>query len=705
MLTQESLDLYKETSEAYTAIMTARIDEFKQDLDKIALQFRENIKLEDRNYHLKTYKQVFVGSDAVDYLIKSEAASSRQDAVELGKALQQMNIFEHVLRDHGFEDEFFFYRMLEDNERGGTIDEKTGQKVKWSKFLGGKSVSEDSHSPWQPSFPKPDFANLNPKDEHVASHVWPLDSFNTTLLDHVHPPDWNDPKPNKIDGSSTYDMVCIGAGVGGLVTAASAAGVGAKVAMIEANLLGGDCLNVGCVPSKAIIHSANLAHTVKGDIKRLEAAGIFLDPNAVNVDFEKVMERVRKIRAQISHHDSAERFKNLGVEVYIGRAKFGSERSVIVNGRTLHFKKAVIATGAYPALIPMEGLKELHKKSLSTDTTEVKPIVMTNETFFNMTKQPKRLGVIGAGVIGMELAQAMRRLGTYVTIFGRSGKVLQKEDEDMSAIVKEQMMKDGVTFNLSISKYKKIVLNGNVLDNGYPEMEMTVVEKGSETIETTYTFDALLVAAGRRPNVTGMDLELAKVEYDSSRGLIVNDKLQTTNARVFGVGDCCSQFKFTHAADFMARTVIRNALFFGKGKKSDLLIPYATFTSPEIASVGLYGRDLEELGIEYRVFEKHFKDNDRAICDDTTEGFIRFRIDAKTDAILGCSVVGAGAGNMIGEVTLAMESGTGMGAMANVIHPYPTTSEVIRQTGDVYNKTKLTKTVKSLLRGIVKLQI
>jgi len=676
--------------------------EFRISIDEIAKQFKENVGLEDRKFRLKTYKQVFVGSEAVDYLIDNGTVSSRQDAVDLGKALQSMNLFEHVHRDHDFEDEHFFYRMLAENERGAyAVDEKTGEKVKWSKFLGGQSVSGDNHSPWQPNFPKSDLAALNPKDVHAVSHMWPLDSHNTKLLDHVHPPDWNDPKANKSDGSSTYDVICIGAGVGGLVTAAGAAGVGAKVAMIEENLLGGDCLNVGCVPSKAIIHSANLAHTVKGDIERLEAAGIFVDPSTVRVDFEKVMERVRKVRADISHHDSAERFTNLGVEVYIGRAVFNSERSVLVNGRTLHFKKAVIATGGYPTLIPMEGLKELWKKSIDADSTEARPIVTTNETFFNMTKQPKRLGVIGAGVIGLELAQAMQRLGTEVTVFGRSGKVLPKEDEDMSAIVKQQMIKDGISFSLAVSNYKKIETNGNVLDNGYPELKMTVVIDGFEHI---YEFDALLVAAGRRPNVTGMDLELAKVEYDTNKGLIVNDKLQTTNPRIFGVGDCCSQFKFTHAADFMARTVIRNALFFGKGRMSDLLIPYATFTSPEIASVGLYGKDLEELGIEYRVFEKHFKDNDRAICDDATEGFIRFRIDAKTDTILGCSVVGEGAGNMIGEVTLAMESGTGMGAMANVIHPYPTTSEVVRQSGDVFNKTKLTTTVKSLLRGIVKIQ-
>ena len=460
-----------------------------------------------------------------------------------------------------------------------------------------------------------------------------------------------------------------------------------------------------CVQTIAIIHSANMAHSVKGDMKRLEEAGIFVDPGTVKVDFEKVMERVRKIRAEISHHDSAERYSaELGVEVYIGRAKFTSEKTVIVNGRTLHFKRCVIATGGYPTLISMEGLKELHEKSTSVDPTDKpRPAVMTNETFFNMTKLPKHLVVIGAGVIGMELAQAMQRLGSQVTILGRSGKVLPKEDQDMAKIVKQQMIQDGVTFRLSVAQYKKIELTGKVLDNGYPEMRMTVLEKDKGE-DTTLLFDGLLIAAGRRPNVTGMDLELAKVEYDTKKGLLVNDKLQTTNSRIFGVGDCCSEFKFTHAADFMARTVIRNALFFGKGKMSDLLIPYATFTTPEIASVGLYGRDLEEQGIEYRIFEKHFKDNDRAICDDTREGFVRFRVDAKKDTILGCSIVGEGAGNMIGEVTLAMQSGTGLGALASVIHPYPTTSEVIRQSGDVYNKTKLTTTVKSLLRGIVKIQ-
>ncbi len=236
-----------------TKPMTVSTADFDKPLEALAAQFKKNVQVEDRTYRLKTYKQVFVGSEAVDYLVASGATATREDAVELGKALKEMYLFEHVLRDHDFEDDYLFYRFVGDNERGTyKIDERTGEKVKWSKFLGGDESKRTSegHPPWQPNLPKPDLEALNPKDVHVANHVWPMDAHNTTLLDHVHPPDWQDPAAHNKDGSSTYDLVVIGAGVGGLITAGGAAGVGAKVAMIEANLLGGDCLNVGCVPSK-----------------------------------------------------------------------------------------------------------------------------------------------------------------------------------------------------------------------------------------------------------------------------------------------------------------------------------------------------------------------------------------------------------------------------------------------------------------------
>ena len=485
--------------------------------------------------------------------------------------------------------------------------------------------------------------------------------------------------------------------------------------------MGGDCLNVGCVPSKALIHSANLAHKLRGDAEHLYDSGISIDggPDAVRVDFAKVMERVRRIRSEISHHDSAKRFtEELGIEVYFGRGRFSSSRTVVVNGRTLNFKKAVVATGGYPNLLPIPGLKELYDTSISRGINDVdegfgsegtapRPAVMTNETVFNLTSRPKSMVVIGSGVIGMELAQAMQRLGTNVTVLGRSGRVLPKEDEDLALLVKEQMEKDGVRFRLSVNEYKSIALTGKtpVDDNSLPEMILKIKEiLGGEAIESNITCDALLVAAGRRPNVTGMDLEMAGIQYDTSTGLIVTDMLRTTNSRVYGVGDCCSEYKFTHAADFMARAVIRNALFLGKERMSKLLIPYATFTSPEIASVGLYETDLKERKVEFKTFEKRFKDNDRALCDGNTTGMVRFRVDSGSGKILGATIVGSGAGNMISEITLAIQSGTTLGALASVIHPYPTTAEAVRQAGDLYNKEKLTTKVKGLLRGVIKIQ-
>jgi Domain found in Dishevelled, Egl-10, and Pleckstrin (DEP) len=232
------------------SIMNIPTTDFDEDLEDIAQQFKKNIKLADRSYRLKTYKQCFVGSEAVDYLVQSGATATRDDAVLLGNAFIEMHLIEHVLRDHPFKDDYFFYRFVGENERGNySIDEKTGESIKWGNFLGAAEAKRpsDDEEALQPRLPQPDLENLHPKDMHVAKHVWPMDKYNTTLLNHVHPPEWQDPNANNKDGTSTYDLVVIGAGVGGLITAAGSAGVGAKVAMIEENLLGGDCLNVGCV--------------------------------------------------------------------------------------------------------------------------------------------------------------------------------------------------------------------------------------------------------------------------------------------------------------------------------------------------------------------------------------------------------------------------------------------------------------------------
>lgn len=592
---------------------------------------------------------------------------------------------------NSFKDEELFYKFIGETERGGR-PKAGGKLVSWTDFISTPMKNDRNLTP---RLPDPNFDDTEQSTVHVQSSFWPLDDQNVKLLDNVRPPEWIGPQ---FDG--VYNLVVIGAGSGGLITSAGAAGFGAKVALIEANALGGDCLNVGCVPSKTLIHAANLAHTLKNR-GELEDAGISFEGD-VKVDFAQTMKRLRRVRAQISSNDSAERYtRKLGVDLYFGYAKFTSPSTLEVNGKTLTFRKAVVATGAYPAIPGIPGLKELHEESLAAMDNKPHPAVMTNESFFNMTDLPKRLGVIGSGVIGMEMAQAMQRLGSAVTVFGRSGRVLPKEDEDLSGIVKAQMEKDGVTFSLSVSKYIGVEMTGNVCEEGYKELRMKIEENGKER---EYLFDAVLVSAGRKPNVSDLGLERANVEYDTKAGLKVSDMLQTTNPKIYGVGDCCSAFKFTHAADFMARTVIRNVLFLGKDKMSNLLIPYATFTSPEIAHVGLYEADMKEKGIAYKTFEKHFDDNDRAIADGTTLGMVRIHVEEKSDKILGASICGENAGNMISELTLAIQSKTGLGALASVIHPYPTTAEAIRQAGDLYNRTRLTTIVKQVLRGIVKVQ-
>lgn len=590
-----------------------------------------------------------------------------------------------------FSDAYLFFKFIEDVHYGATKKHE-GRPLSWADLASSSSPTEDFIEPkWSNST----LDGSSDIPDHIYTPLWPLDEHNIKLLDNVHPPQWIEPV---FDG--TYNVIVIGAGSGGLVTSSGAAGLGAKVALIEANSLGGDCLNVGCVPSKSLIQAANLAHTVK-DRNSLEESGISLE-GSVTVDFAKTMKRLRRIRADISESDSATRYtRNLAVDVYFGYAKFASQSTIEVNGKTLKFRKAVIATGGHASIPAIPGLKELYQKSSAAAEHFPKPAVMTNETFFNLTALPTRLCVIGTGVVGMELGQAMQRLGSSVMMFGRSGKVLSNEDADLSGIVKEQMINDGVSFQLAVSKYICINVTGNVSNEGYEEIYMKTEENG-ETKE--YFFDAVLICTGRRPNVANLNLEAAGIMYNLKDGLKVNDMLQTSNTNVYGVGDCCSPYKFTHAADAMARIVIRNALFLGRAKMSNILIPYATYTYPEIAHVGLYEADMKVKNIRYRTFEKKFADNDRAICDGATQGLVRIHIEEKSDVIIGASIVGAGAGNMISEVTLAMQSKTGLLALSSVIHPYPTTGEAIRHVGLLYNKSRLTLTVKKVLRGIVRMQ-
>ncbi len=487
-----------------------------------------------------------------------------------------------------------------------------------------------------------------------------MDRYNRELVRSAHPAGRENPAP---DGR--YNLVVIGAGTAGLVTAAGAAGLGAKVALIEKHLMGGDCLNYGCVPSKTLIRASRAAAEVR-DAGRL---GVKV-PEGVEVDFGAVMERVRRVRAEISHHDSAERFAELGVDVYLGEGRFTGRKTVEVDGTTLDFTRAVIATGARAAVPSIEGL---------ADTG-----YLTNETVFDLTELPKRLAVVGAGPIGCELAQAFARLGAEVHLVHRNDRILNREDPKASELVGRALERDGLILHLSANT-KGARRKGDA--------KVLVVECGGK--EAEIVVDEILVGVGRAPNVEGLGLEEAGVDYDK-RGVKVDDRLRTTNKKVFAAGDVCMRYKFTHAADAAARIVIQNALFRGRKKLSALTVPWCTYTDPEVAHVGIYGHEAEDSGIAIDTYERDFADVDRAIADGEEDGFVKVHVKKGTDRILGATVVARHAGDMISEITLAMVSEVGLGTIASVIHPYPTQAEAIKQTGDAYNRTRLTPFVKKL---------
>lgn len=489
--------------------------------------------------------------------------------------------------------------------------------------------------------------------------VTPWDGYNQELVAQVHPPDWANPAP-----APRYNLVVIGAGTAGLVTAVGAAGLGAKVALVELRLLGGDCLNVGCVPSKALIRSSRAAF----DARDAERFGVRV-PGPAEVDFTAVMERMRKLRARISHHDSAERLAKLGVDVFLGEAHFSGPDTVQVADKTLRFKRAVIATGARAAQPPVPGLAEAG--------------YLTNETVFNLTQCPPRLAVIGGGPIGCELAQAFQRLGSQVSVLHRHAHLLDREDMEAAALVQNAFVREGIALHLN-AKLTRVERNGGD----------KVLWYEAQGKEERLVVDEILAGAGRAPNIEGLNLETVGVQHEPRKGVLVNDYLQTTNPRIYAAGDVCMAWKFTHAADFAARIVIQNALFLGRKKLSALTMPWCTFTDPEIAHVGLYERDARERGLELDSYVRKFKEVDRAVLDGEEEGFVKFLVRKGRDEILGATIAARHAGEMISEISVAMAARTGLGKLASVIHPYPTQAEALRQSGDAYNRTRLTPTVK-----------
>lgn len=494
----------------------------------------------------------------------------------------------------------------------------------------------------------------------------PLDVWNEKLVASVHPADWVNPTP-----APRYDLVVLGAGTAGLVTAVVSAGLGARVALVERHLMGGDCLNVGCVPSKTLIRAARAA----ADVRDATRFGVGV-PDGVTVDFAAVMERVRRVRAEISPHDSAKRYTELGVDVFLGEGRFTGARSLVVGGAELRFKRAVIATGARAAALPIPGLAEAG--------------YLTNETVFELTERPARLAVIGAGPIGCELAQAFARLGSQVTLIEVAPQVLIREDPDAAAIVQAALVRDGV----------ELVLAANIARverRSAAKVLQLVVGSGSRSIEV----DEILVGIGRAPNVTDIGLEAAGVDFDEKVGVTVDANLRTRNRRIFAAGDVCMPTKFTHAADAAAKLVVRNAFFFGRRKVADLRVPWCTYTDPEIAHIGLYARDAAAQGIALDTYTTPLAANDRSRSEGEDQGFVKIHVKKGSDQIVGATIVARHAGELIAPLVVAMSAGYGLGRFVDLILPYPTQSEAIKAAAGAYTRTRLTPTAARLLKGLI----
>lgn len=485
------------------------------------------------------------------------------------------------------------------------------------------------------------------------------DDANGALDRLVRPRGWRNPRPHGI-----YDFVVIGGGTAGLVSAVGAAGLGARVALIERDRLGGDCLNTGCVPSKAILRTARAI----GELRRAEELGVRV--NGIDVEFTAVMDRMRRRRVALAVNDSAQRLAGLGIDVFFGQAAFAGTREVAVGSQRLRFTRATVATGSRPGVPPIDGLANTP--------------YLTNESVFELAERPDRLLVIGGGAIGCELSQAFARLGSRVVVFDQAPRPLPADDPDASVIVQRVLTREGVRFELGTA-----VTHVSRRDGAVVVRFRRSPDGPPEEVEG----DRLLVATGRAPNIEGLDVSRAGI-LAGPRGIVVDDRLRTSNRRVYAAGDVCTHLQFTHTADATARIVIQNALFFGRKRASALTIPWCTYTDPEVAHVGLSAAGAATRR-EVQTISVPLSDVDRAVLDDEVEGFVRVHHDH--GRLLGCTIVAAHAGETIGQATGAIARGATLNELSSIIFPYPTQAEGLRKAGDAYRRTRLTPGVRRWL--------
>lgn len=484
-----------------------------------------------------------------------------------------------------------------------------------------------------------------------------FEAFQQKFKQDIFPPNWANPK-----ATEPYELVVIGGGPGGMTAATVAKTLGARVALIEKEHLGGECLSYGCIPSKAFLRSSRVVDEVRNGVNH----GLEI-PQGWKVNFEAVMQRVRNSQTIISPHDSAAHFKSLGVDVFLGTARFTGPNQVVVGNQTIQFKKAIVVTGTHPIPLNVPGL--------GPDD------YLTNQTIFNLFTLPARLGVIGAGPISCELSQAFLRFGSKVFLVCHGPKLLSKDDPIASERLKKVFEKEGM----------QMLMQSNLV---------RIEKKGKEkilyldTLKEPIVVDELLVAIGRMPAVDGLDLEKGGISYDPQTGISTNDYLQTSNPNVYSAGDVTSSYKFTHASKELSTLAVKNALNGNQKKKSSLIMPWCTYTDPEVAQIGLNEEMAKKLGIPIEVSMIELASVDRAILDGQTTGFVKLLVKENQNQIVGATIMAAHAGDMVSEMGVAMNSENGLLALLQTIHPFPTQAQVLRTaTEELMKKRKATAKV------------
>lgn len=453
-----------------------------------------------------------------------------------------------------------------------------------------------------------------------------------------------------------YDLIVIGSGSAGLTVASGAASFGARVALIEKEKMGGDCLNYGCVPTKALIRSASVAATARqGEKYGIKTASI-------EIDFASVMERMRRVIHKIAEYDSPERFRSMGVDVILGGAEFHNANEMRIGNHVISSKKTVIATGSRPAIPMIPGL--------------AKTGFLTNIEALQLDELPKSLAIIGGGPIGIEFAQIYARLGVKVTVIQKSHRILPREDAEAVEVLQHSLIADGVQF----------LVNSHVIQVGKREMTKIVeVDHAGEQLEIPC--EEILVATGRKPTIEIPGLQNIGVKV-SKAGIVVNSHLATSVPHIYAAGDVKGGLLFTHVAGYEGKVVVRNTLFPFKQRVNYRVVPWTIYTDPELAHVGLTEKEANEQYAHVHVFTEPFHEVDRAVIDGQSEGFVKVITDKKGQ-ILGAHVVGKHAGELIQELVFAMHHKLSIGKISEVIHAYPTKVEGLRKTADMYWKKRL----------------